>query len=174
MNKNQIRERILNLRISQSVETAEVKSKIISEKLLGSPQYKNAESIMVYFPIKGEVLTDSIVANALKSGKILLAPKMAGDDLIPVRFNSSSLFTKAKFGVTEPQGEAYGGNIDIVIVPAVAFDQSLNRLGYGKGYYDKFLKDKKCIKIGIGYGFQVLDYIPKSEHDIPMDILIHD
>lgn len=173
MNKNQLREKMLHLRTTQSIEQAKMKSAQICKKIIKCSYYKNAKSVMMYFPIKGEVLTDKIIKNALENDKILLAPKVMGDKMVPVIFNLSSPLRKGSFGVTEPLGEIYEGKIDLVIVPALAFDKSLNRIGFGKGYYDKFLKDKKCVKIGIGYDFQIVDKIPSSEHDVPMDILIH-
>ena len=72
----------------------------------------------------------------------------------------------------EPIGEEYTGNIDLIIVPGVIFDREKNRLGYGKGYYDRYLSNKDIYKIGICFSDQVIDLLPSESHDIKMNIII--
>jgi len=73
----------------------------------------------------------------------------------------------------EPEGEKSSPEkVDIVVVPAVAFDLQGHRLGYGKGYYDRFLKKTKAVKVGVAYDFQIVEKLPAEQHDIPVDLII--
>lgn len=172
--KNEIRKRILSERQALSADEVRERSEIICRKVIESAEYKNAESIMVYFPIKGEVQTDIIISDAIRAGKVIYAPRVCGCIIYPVKYEGADKMTRGRFGISEPSGEEFKGEIDLVIVPALAFDKNGVRLGFGKGYYDKFLKDKKCIRMGLAYGFQIVDELPADSHDIPMNLLIHD
>ena len=74
----------------------------------------------------------------------------------------------------EPVGNAYSGDIDLIIVPGVSFDEELNRLGFGKGYYDKYLASKNIFKIGICFDNQVIKLLPVNDYDIKMDLVVTD
>ena len=91
-----------------------------------------------------------------------------------VRKYISGELKTGKFGIEEPTGPEINNlsNIDLVIVPGMAFDMKGNRLGRGKGYYDKLLRKMRCYKIGVCYNFQLLENIPVEEHDFPMDMVI--
>ena len=81
--------------------------------------------------------------------------------------------TTGAFNVPEPkEKKVFDKKIDVVLVPGVAFDKNFNRMGFGKGYYDKFLKEFEGIKIGVCHSFQLLDEIPSEAHDVKMDVIV--
>ncbi|RMA93197.1 5-formyltetrahydrofolate cyclo-ligase [Hydrogenothermus marinus] len=167
--KKSIREKILEKRNKHRY--AEEDSKRIIDKLINLPQLKKADTIMLYYPHKNEV---NILPLFYKlSDKTFLFPKTTSEDILPVKVDSLDNFSKGRFGILEPQGELFNPkDIDIVIVPAVAFDETGHRIGYGKGYYDRFLKKTDALKIGVAYDFQVLDKFPTEHHDIPVDLIV--
>lgn len=171
--KKELRREMLLKRLEQSTEQAKIKSKTVFKKIIKLPQYKNAKTIMVYMPIKGEVLTDKIISHALAFGKKVFAPKVDGDEMFAVAFDQSTQMIIGPFGVNEPCGIEHTGEIDLVLVPGLAFDKKGNRLGFGKGYYDKFLKNRNSFKIGVCYDFQVVAKLPTEKHDIPVDVLVY-
>lgn len=139
------------------------------EKLLKTLDcYKNAKAVMLYMPIKGEADMTGIMSDE----KIFLVPVTDGDDMYAVR--ATDCFENGAFGVPEPKEKELfdKGKIDVVLVPGVAFDKRFNRMGFGKGYYDKFLNGISAVKIGVCHSFQLLDIIPCEEHDVKMDMII--
>ena len=91
-----------------------------------------------------------------------------------VAVEHSEELTLSSYGIREPVGDSYEGNIDFAVIPFLAVDKQGNRLGYGKGYYDKFLKNSKAKRVAYGYGFQVLNSVPHEEWDEKMDIIVTD
>lgn len=149
---------------------AEAKSEngiAIADKIRDLPEFKRASAVMLYMPIKGE----ADVRGLLSEKKTFLVPVTEGDNIYAARCGGE--FEKGAFGVPEPKArERYGGCIDIVIVPGVVFGRDFNRIGYGKGYYDRFLEGRKCLKIGVCHAFQLTDRIDAAPHDIKMDLII--
>lgn len=138
-------------------------SKKICEKVQQLITDKNV--IMVYNAIDNEV----DVSYLKTADKILVYPRCVGENMIAVNPNG---FFKGSFNIDEPVGEEFNGNIDAVIVPMCAFDVNLNRLGYGKGYYDKFLCDKDTLKIGVAFSCQKTEGILRKETDVIMDLIV--
>ena len=120
------------------------KSKIVTEKLLNSEWFKNSNTIMSYISIKNEIDLQEINETIIKLGKTLVLPVIDnnGENMKSVRVDTLETLKEKKFGVREPDfGEEIKYNeIDLVIVPGVAFDINGNRIGFGKGYYDRFLR----------------------------------
>jgi 5-formyltetrahydrofolate cyclo-ligase len=170
--KSIIRDEILARRISH--KNAEEDSKKIAQKLVDLLQLKKAKNILLYYPHKNEVDTRFIIDRLLRSEKInLFLPKVKGKDLIPVRLKDLHSLKKGYAGIMEPEGEAVTPEeIDVVVVPAVAFDTKGHRLGYGKGYYDRFLKKTDALKVGVAYDFQIVDRLPYEPHDVPVDLIV--
>lgn len=96
--------------------------------------------------------------------------------MIPVKYSEDCPMTKNKYGIAEPLGEAYRGRIDVTVLPLLAVDGAGNRLGYGGGYYDKFLSRTQCLKMGYCYDFQVLDrpFSCFEAHDVRLDMVVTD
>ncbi len=169
--KKLIREALLQKR---ELHTAtEEDSNRIAEKLLSLPEIKASKYILLYYPHKNEVNTLPIIKHLLKEKGFILLPKVQGKDIIPILVKDLSQLKSGYAGIKEPEGETVSPEkIDIVIVPGVAFDKKGHRLGYGKGYYDRFLSKTKAKKIGLAYDFQIVEELPAEEHDVPLSLIV--
>lgn len=172
MDKNTLRELVKKKRVELSQEEIISSSLKIWDNLYDKEIFKKSKIIMSYMSFKNEVDTSSFNDMVIKSGKTLLLPRVKDDcNMEVIKYNGS--FSISKFGIKEPLGEIYTGEIDMVIVPGVVFDKKGNRIGFGKGYYDRFFeKYPNSIKIAPMYEFQLFENIPSEEHDILMDVLL--
>lgn len=174
--KNKIREEMKQKRKAMNPEDAFEKSQSAQKILLENPMYKIAKSVMLYIPLGKEVDTSGIINDALKRGKNVLVPVTDSEtyEISAYRITENSEFEKGTFSVFEPKDkESFDKNeIDVIIVPGIAFDRNGGRVGFGKGCYDKFLKNTKAIKIGFCYDFQLADRIETDANDISMDYII--
>lgn len=163
--KQSIRSQVLRKRDSLLEEEIKTASQQIVEQIQKLKEYKKAKVVALYQPIKNEVNLLSL------KGKSFAFPKVFGED---IKFFNDKEFKQGAFNVMEPIGENFvdKNDIDIIFVPLVAIDKANNRIGYGKGYYDRYLQDYKGLKIGVGYSFQVVENIDCSKYDVPLDILI--
>ena len=169
--KERIREEILNIR--NSYNKVEEDSRKVIQNIKSLPHILRKQTYLFYYPHKNEVNLLPLLNEFQKEGKTVLLPKVEGDFIIPIVVNSLDNLKKGKFSIPQPEGDTYPvESIDVVFVPAIAFDKKGNRIGFGKGYYDRFLKNVKGIKIGVAYDFQVVDEIPAEKHDIPVDLVI--
>ena len=173
--KSSIRESILKKRILLRDEYVREKSRIIVKALLQLGEYKNSRTVMFFVSIGKEVFTHDLIRESL-SRKIVVIPKVIQNSILPsLIIDFDSLIPSARFNIPEPievMQVAYK-NIDIVLVPGIAFDKLGYRLGYGLGMYDKFLKQvPNAVKIGLAFDFQVIDEIPAEIYDIPVDYVI--
>ena len=170
--KKEIRKELLYLR--DNLEDRYNKSMIIKNKILDLDIYKKSKVIAIYYSMKSEVDTKVLIKESLSLGKKIVLPRIINKNkMIFIEINSDTEYEKNPFGVMEPIGEEYT-DIDLIICPGVAFDKSNNRLGYGRGYYDKYLAKHDIYKIGICYHEQLIDKIEVEEHDINMDLVITD
>ena len=171
--KNEIRRRILRNRNALSASEIFKRSLVIQRRVMNLPQYKSATIIGAYFPIGSEVRTEYLIRSALDSQKVVLLPKVTSDKIAFSRVFEADLrdnkLVQGRFRILEPPRSSYNAqkNIDLLIVPGIAFDKYGNRIGYGKGYYDRFMKQNDFLfSIGLGFRFQVLDdTLPCCEFD---------
>ncbi len=173
--KAELRRQCKARRAALSESEVQQKSAAVADLFLKSEIYNAASCIMLYMPIFNEVDTLEIMKNAHQSGKKVVLPVTDVDDNItPCCADADTGFKSGRYSVQEPVGTqtAEPDEIDIVIVPGVAFDKSGNRIGFGKGCYDKFLKATKAVKVGLCYGFQLYDEIPADLYDVKMDYVI--
>jgi 5-formyltetrahydrofolate cyclo-ligase len=146
-------------------------SKMIMGKLSKMPEMLNAQTIMLYMPINNEVDTTETIAKLIAKGKKILVPSTLKTEkkMIAAEIKSFSELERGAFGVLEPKKESLREvppeNIELVLVPGVAFDEEGDRIGYGHGYYDRFLKLVKAPVIGLAYDFQIVDKITSNSHD---------
>lgn len=148
-------------------------SQKIVENFFKLKEIRDAEVFLLYYPHKNEVDTSHLIKKLLLDGKTVLLPKVEGKVMLPIKIEDLNSLRAGYAGIKEPSGEAFDGKIDVIVVPAVAFDEKGYRLGYGKGFYDKFLsKLEDVLKIGFAYDFQVIDRLPIDAHDIPVDIIL--
>ncbi len=171
LTKEQIRSKILLRLKTQKEESRERKSKVIKNKLFRTLVFKKAKYTMFYISFGGEVDTREMIKEAKRLGKIVAVPVCkAGGILSPVLLGAKAKFKKGLYGVYEPavQRGIDLRKIDLVIVPAIAFDRRGNRLGRGKGYYDRFLKKipRRATSLGLAFDFQILPSLPVTPHDV--------
>ena len=151
------------------------KSKKASEIFLNNEIYQGSNVIMLYYPLRNEIDTSEILKNALLDGKTVIYPitDMATNEITPIIVDSRTKFSKGAYSVFEPiEKIVYNGEIDAILVPGIAFDKNGWRVGFGKGCYDRFLKNVDAIKIGFCYDFQIADKIDNDDYDIKMNCLI--
>lgn len=136
--------------------------------------FQQAKSVLVYNALPDEIRTQRLLETWGKS-KNLFLPRVNGDDLDILAY-SKDFVQKGAFDIYEPVGEELHdiAEMDLIIVPGVAFDLKGNRLGRGKGYYDKLLCKATCPKLGYIYDLQLLEQIPAEQHDIPMNFIVTD
>jgi len=173
--KKKLRKHIKEIKNSFSKEELDRQSLLIQEKLMSLPEFQRTEHILLYKALPDEVDTNLILKQWHKK-KHLYLPVIKGDDLEIVPFEGEDkMGPEKKYGILEPTGKKLEdeGLIELVIVPGVAFDKQNNRLGRGKGYYDRILKRlPNAWKTGLAFGFQVLNNLPAEPHDIKMDEII--
>ncbi|MEG0314305.1 MAG: 5-formyltetrahydrofolate cyclo-ligase [Erysipelotrichaceae bacterium] len=148
-------------------------STIISNKLLH--ELDKLTHVAIYMSYHNEVQTIKVIKELLKNGVNLYLPKIISDEEMKFyRINNIKDLKENELGILEPinNTEAYIGNLDAIVVPLVGFDKDCNRLGQGKGYYDRYLKMIKTKKIGLAYECQRVEKIEIEVHDIPLDLVI--
>lgn len=197
--KRQIRQEVLKLRGFLSDEEVTDKSKVIFDKLLEMDFYVNSKIVMCYMDFRNEVATREFIKLSLSKGKRIALPlidKVIDNKVIDYKVvnkdrsikenrlvaceikNIDTELEKGVFGILEPKKEHKRildpADIDLIIVPGVAFDLSKNRIGYGAGYYDRFLKStrKDSFKVGVAFELQVLQEICTEKHDVLLDMII--
>lgn len=143
-------------------------SHAIVSAVKGIKAFQKAKSVMIYLPIKGEV----DVRGLLNENKTFLTPVTDGDDMYASVLGEN--LTAGAFSVPEPEiKKPYDKHkIDIIIVPGIVFGRDFNRIGFGKGYYDKFLNGIGALKIGVCYSFQLVESIGAETHDVKLDCII--
>ena len=173
--KNQLKQSILEKRNSLSKEEILEKSRKIKDALFNLESYKKSKTAMFFVSFNSEVNTHDMIKESI-GRKIIVVPKVVNKEIEPsVIIDLDNLIPSGKFGILEPielMKIAYK-NIGLVLVPGIAFDREGHRIGYGFGYYDKFLKKvPKAVKIGLCFDFQVVDKVPREEHDVPVDLIV--
>ena len=182
MTKNEIRKNLILKRKQLSRETVQKNSNYIMEKL--HPYVKKIENIMIFMNMGNEVEITKLIT--LYPDKKFYIPKTLSDRNMKINLYDENKLILHKFGYYESSSDIfYDENIlDLIIVPAVAFDYTKNRIGFGGGYYDTFLSRillnnqnngknrNKPLIIGVCYDFQLIDYIPSEVHDIKVDSII--
>lgn len=147
----------------------------ITENFLSLEEYKNAGYVLLYAATEGEISADEIFKSALAAGKKVYFPKsFSGGIMEFYRVESLSELSLGKFGIREPSGiEKFENQPDaLCVVPGFSFDKNGYRLGYGGGYYDRFLADFSGIKAGLCLSDFVSDKLPNDSFDISADIIV--
>ena len=181
VNKKNTRVNILKIREALIEEDHDLKDNIIFEKLYNLDLYKKSDNIFVYINYKDEINTKKFINKALEEGKKIYVPKIYRDTrtMKAIFINSLDNLEKNSMGILEPKDDTLvidKKDIDLIIVPGAVFDKSFNRIGYGGGYYDRYLEEirEKDNKIALAYDFQIIDEIEAEDHDIKMDYIITD
>ncbi len=151
-------------------------SEAICDRVLSLDPVKCARCIMLYMSSFKEPDTLVLLKKLWKMGIKTAVPVSDADTftITPSFISSTDDLIKGAYGISEPRVVVAANirELDLALIPAVAFDKYGNRLGFGKGYYDRFLAEFLGTKIGIGYDFQVADFIPNDPYDIKMDLIV--
>ena len=178
--KTSVAERKKNMRAYMRAKRAEVVNRDVKEELLvqnffsavQSVGLDGYESVFLYLSYSHEADTDKLLNALLKQGKTVYCPRVEGKEMKAVLYGELALSAR---GIREPLGDAFDGDIDVAVVPLMAADEKGNRLGYGGGYYDKYLSaHPKTIKIGYCYEEQIVREIPVEDNDIPLTMIVTD
>lgn len=178
MTKGELRNILLDRLRRQSERQRNRKSRLIEEKLLKQEEFIKAERIMFYLAFDGEVKTQGMIDEARRLGKKIYVPICDAEKktLAPCSLGKNSTLEFGPYNTLEPKKKTKfpSRKLDLVIVPALAFDKKNNRLGRGKGYYDRFLEklSDRTKSIGLAFDFQILADLPVEKNDLPVDTVL--
>ncbi len=172
MDKDELRKIILQER--KNIEDKENKDAYICQKIISSIHFMNSKTIAFYMAKDGEADIITATIEAWKSGKTVVLPKIINNELNFVLYQQGDTLLRGKFNILEPKENIIvpPGDIDLFIIPGLAFDEKYHRLGYGKGYYDRYLKNVNAYKIGVCYKKFLFKEIPYNQNDVLMDEIL--
>lgn len=172
MEKGEIRRKVKALRTMLSDLEKKSAAREVFDRLEQTAAFLLADRILMYHSLPDELYTHEFLAK-WASRKHFFLPRVNGVDLEILPYEESRL-ELGSFHIEEPTGDNMVDpeDIELVVVPAVAYDRKGNRLGRGKGFYDRLLKTTRATKIGVGYEFQLYDELPTEPHDVGMDMII--
>ena len=170
--KTELRKEIVDLKKQISTEQKQQEARAVFSKVETLSEFKSAENILLYWSTSDELSTHEIIEKWSNRKQIIL-PTIVGDKLILKPYMPGQNMKKGALGIWEPDTvDTFTENIDLMIIPGIAFDSDKNRLGRGKAFYDRFLANKSLVKIGVGFDLQLLPRIPSEKSDIKMDKVI--
>lgn len=181
--KKQIRREILEIRNDLSLEKKSNYDKLIANKFFESSYYREANNIFIYISYGSEIDTKCIIARALKEGKNIYVPRTEFSTRLmnAVKINNLNNLIESKYGALEPKKDKPfidPNDLDLIVVPGVAFDRSGGRIGYGAGFYDRYFKrindenKSRIMKLVLAYDFQLIDKVPTDEEDVSVDAVM--
>ena len=171
--KARLRKQLLDARDALSLDFIKIASSKVQDNLRKVEYYRTAASIGAYYSIGSEVQTQGILQEILNAGKDLALPKVVKSNLVFKKIPKLSDLEVGNFSVMEPKDRCETiKRLDVMIVPAIALTREGYRLGYGFGFYDRFLHSKKSKKIALSYSKQIVKTIPHDVHDVIMDCIV--
>ena len=175
MDKAEVRKQIRELKRAVPLEEKILRSEGIMRQVEALPAFQQAATVLLYWSMADEVQTHAFVEKWYKD-KVLLLPCVDGDDLRLRQYTGPECMVAGEqFGIGEPTGEEFMNldAVELIMVPGVAFDRTGNRMGRGRGFYDRLLKSTpNAMKVGVAFDFQLLDSVPTEPHDVKMDKVI--
>ena len=175
MDKKELRQQIRQKKRAMTVEQIEAASARLGELFIASQAYKDAKTIYGYLPYNQEVRTVPMLEQALRDGKQVAVPKVVGDDMKFIYMTDLSRVENGYAGIPEPiaDGPVADDQTALVLMPGLAFDPAGHRIGYGGGFYDRFLAaEPNHPTIALCYDFQMLPNLETEEFDIPVDCVL--
>ena len=173
MQKQELRQLIRQRKRQQTQQQLSRLSLAVSAQLLAHQRMQQAHTVMLYYSLPDEADTRTLIDTLCQQGKRVLLPVVTGEGQMELRhYSGRSDLRPGAYGIMEPAGELFAryDEIDLAVIPGMAFDTLGHRLGRGKGYYDRFLpRLPHCYKIGICYPFQLLPHVPTCPTDIAVD-----
>lgn len=172
--KRLIRKQIFAARKQCSDEQIQKWSHQVTDRVTALPEFAGADRILAYADYNHEVITRYIIEEAWKAGKEVAVPKVVGKDMVFYRLTDFSQLEPGYYGIPEPaRGEIVEWEDALMVMPGVAFDIKNNRVGYGGGFYDRFLeKHPGIVRLAIAFDFQILDRVPTEPTDICPQIIV--
>ncbi|WP_456397468.1 5-formyltetrahydrofolate cyclo-ligase [Desulfurobacterium sp.] len=170
--KATLRKKIREKRLLLSAKKIEEKSRLICEKILGLDIVKKHSNFLLYYPFKNEVSLLPLFDALKKADKSVSFPKVSGKEIVPVKVNSLNELSPGYMGIMEPKEMVNTENPSVVFVPGIAFDFKCYRLGYGGGFYDRFLSRGKYITVGVCFDFQIVENLPVEPFDMPVNLVV--
>jgi len=129
----------------------------------------NYKSVFIYNSFASEASTKRLIERLLKDGKLVYLPRVEGENMVAVPCCGE--MQRGAFGIEEPVGQAFYGDIEATVIPLLGVNAGGYRIGYGRGYYDGYLRGRQTLKIGLGYSFQMVDF-EEDGWDIPLDYFV--
>lgn len=171
--KSSLRKTLLEKRDATSFDLIKISSRQIQANLERIEDYRNAKSIAFYYPIGSEVKTQDLMLKVLSLGKDVLLPKIQEDELDFRKITDLNSLEKGSFDIMEPKDNCEKSDkIDVIIVPTVGISADGNRLGYGHGYYDRFLAKTDAVSIALTYEKQIIKSVPSTENDVTINWIV--
>ena len=171
--KESLRNLLLEKRDNTSFDLMKIASAKIQKRLKKILAFKNAQKIGAYYPIGSEIFTQDIIQELLSQGKEVFLPKVIGDSIEFRKITDFSSLEHGSFDIMEPKDDCpVDNNLDVILVPTVGISPIGVRLGYGHGFYDRFLAENKVTTISLTLEKQIIKNIPKSEHDVLIDWIV--
>ena len=172
--KKAIRKKIFAARKSCTDEEVEKWSRMITERVTKLPEFQNSSRILAYADYNHEVMTGFIIEAAWRDGKEVAVPKVVGQDMVFYKLTDFAQLEKGYFGIPEPaRGEIVQWKEALMIMPGVAFDRQNHRVGYGGGFYDRFLEKHPYItRVAVAFEFQMMSEVPVEPTDISPEIIV--
>ena len=175
MDKKALRKEIREKKRAMAQEEIISRSEKLGELFLSSEAYRNAKTVYGYLPYNQEVRTVPILEQALKDGKKVAVPKIYGDTMKFLYLDDLSKVEKNSMGIPEPVADTpvAEDKTALVLMPGVAFTKKGDRMGYGGGFYDRFLAEEpNHPTLALCYDFQIVEHLPTEEFDIPVDTVL--
>lgn len=177
MDKKALRREIGAKKSALTAAEIERRSGILAERLFETAQYRDCRALYAYLSFNQEVRTDPIIERAWADGKRVAVPKVIGREMIFIWLDSFDVLRSGYYGIPEPVGDGpvADDRTALVLMPGLAFDPEGHRVGYGGGFYDRFLEaEPNHPLVALCYDFQMFDSLKVESHDIPVDVVITD
>ena len=175
MDKKALRSQIREKKRAMTPEEIRVASEKLGQLFLSSDAYRKAKTIYGYLPYNQEVRTTPMLEQALADGKRVAVPKVYGDEMKFIYLTDLSQVERGYAGIPEPIADGPTGDdpTALVLMPGMAFDKEGHRIGYGGGFYDKFLAEEpEHPTLALCYAFQMVEHLETEDHDIPVDCVL--
>lgn len=173
--KKELRRQMLTFRNTLSKADVSVYSENICQKILGIPMYQEAHDICLYMPIQNEVDVTRLIAPARAQGKTVWLPKIIGGEMEFYLYHEDTPLVSGAYHILEPASDKklIPGEFVLVVMPGAVFSNDNDRIGYGGGYYDRYLsRYPMCKTVAVCYDFQILPEIPADLHDIRPQLVV--
>lgn len=146
-------------------------SSVIERKVLDYVDREGIKSLFIYLSFGNEIITDGIIEGLRRRDITVSVPVIEAREMKSVIFEQGDSLVTGHFGIREPVRRCYADDAELCLVPGIAFDRSLMRLGHGRGYYDRYLQGRRCMKIGLFGSWQEYEKLPANQYDVVLDAI---